>query len=90
MKLAKVAPQAQPIVRVIDDWFTNRPLGLIFEVKTGGGKLLVSGVDFWNDMENRPEARQLLKSLTDYMASPAFNPAAEAETEKIASIVRGK
>ena len=90
VKLAKVAPQAQPIVRVIDDWFTNRPLGLIFEVKTGGGKLLVSGVDFWNDMENRPEARQLLKSLTDYMASPAFNPAAEAETEKIASIVRGK
>lgn len=90
VKLAKVAPQARPIVRVIDDWFTNRPLGLIFEVKTGGGSLLVSGVDFWNDMENRPEARQLLKSLTDYMASPAFNPAAEADTEKVASIVRTK
>ncbi len=90
VKLAKVAPQARPIVRVIDDWFTNRPLGLIFEVKTGGGSLLVSGVDFWNDMENRPEARQLLKSLTDYMASPAFNPDTEADTEKVASIVRTK
>lgn len=90
VELAKVAPQARPIVRVIDDWFTNRPLGLIFEVQTGGGKLLVSGVDFWDDMENRPEARQLLKSLREYMASPAFNPAAKAETEKIASIVKGK
>ncbi len=90
VKLAKVAPQVRPIVRVIDDWFTNRPLGLVFEVRAGGGKLLVSGIDFWQDMENRPEARQLLKSITDYMASPAFNPAIEADIEKIASIVKSE
>lgn len=88
IKLAKVAPSARPIVRVIDDWFTNRPLGLIFEVEAGGGKLLVSGVDFWTDMENRPEARQLLASLRQYMASPAFAPTTAAGIDTIASIVK--
>lgn len=88
IKLAKVAPSARPIVRVIDDWFTNRPLGLIFEVETGGGKLLVSGVDFWTDMDNRPEARQLLASLREYMASPSFAPTSKADIDTIASIVK--
>ena len=31
---------------MIDDWFTNRPLALLFEAKVGKGKLLVSGIDF--------------------------------------------
>ncbi|MEN0021209.1 MAG: sugar-binding domain-containing protein, partial [Planctomycetota bacterium] len=35
----------EPIVRVIDDWVTNRNLGLIFELRVGEGRLLVSGVD---------------------------------------------
>jgi len=31
----------EPIVQVVDDWFTNRRLGLVFEAKVGKGKLLV-------------------------------------------------
>ncbi len=30
-----------PIVRIIDDWVTNRNLAFIFEAKVGNGKLLV-------------------------------------------------
>ena len=43
IRINKVSKEAQPIVRVIDDWFSNHPLALLFEVKIGKGKLLVSG-----------------------------------------------
>lgn len=65
----------RPIVRVIDDWFTARPLALITEGTFGGGKIIVSSVDFFDNMENRPEGRQLLVSLLQYMKSADFNPA---------------
>lgn len=68
-------PQAmKPIVRVIDDWFTNRPLALVLEAKVGKGKVLVSSIDFGQDLERRPEAQQLLYSLKKYMASSQFQP----------------
>lgn len=88
IEFAKIAPQIQPVVRVIDDWFTNRPLALLFEVKVGNGRLLVSGIDFWQDMDARPEARQLLHSLKKYMASSAFRPAIEVKGEQIRRICK--
>ena len=33
----------RPVVHLIDDWFTNRKLGLLFEAKVGNGKLMVCG-----------------------------------------------
>jgi hypothetical protein len=36
---------AQPIVRVIDDWVTARSLGLIVEAQVGAGKIVVCGFD---------------------------------------------
>ncbi len=71
----------RPIVRVIDDWFTNRPLALIFEAKTGKGKILVTGIDFSNGMDHRPEAKQLLYSLERYMTGKEFNPITEVSAE---------
>ena len=67
IEFSKLSPKIHPIVRVIDDWFTNRPLALLFEARVGKGKILVSGIDFWQDMDKRPEARQLLYSLKKYM-----------------------
>jgi hypothetical protein len=78
IEFTKIAPQAQPIVRVIDDWFENRPLALLFEVSVGKGKLLVSGIDFWSNMEQRTAGRQLLMSILEYMNSANFNPKAQA------------
>lgn len=74
IEIAKLSAQINPIVRVIDDWFTNRPLALVFEAKVGKGSLMVSGVDFWQDMDKRLEAKQLLYSLKSYMENPEFNP----------------
>jgi hypothetical protein len=73
----------RPIVRIIDDWFTNRPLGLIFEVKVGKGGLIVTGIDLLTDQEKRPEARQLFYSLARYAASDKFRPSIESSIDTI-------
>lgn len=74
IEMDKLSKGTQPIVRVIDDWFNNRPLGLLAEFKVGKGKLLLSGIDFWKQMDRRPAARQLLHSLKTYMAGEQFQP----------------
>jgi hypothetical protein len=83
IRLDSLSTAIQPIVRVIDDWFTARPLGLLFECKIGNGSLLISGIDLLTGQENRPEARQLLFSLTSYMASSEFKPKVEVEMNKV-------
>jgi hypothetical protein len=87
IRLDSVSDKLQPIVRVIDDWFTARPLALIFECKVGKGKLLVSGIDLLSDNTKRPEARQLLYSLKKYMTSDSFNPPIEVNVDKIKSLM---
>ena len=86
--LSSLPTTIQPIVRVIDDWFTNRPLALLFEVKLGKGKLLVSGIDFSKDIESRPEAQQLLFGLKKYMASKDFNPTVTVPAEKLSAMFK--
>jgi hypothetical protein len=83
INLSSLPSGLKPVVRIIDDWFTNRPLGLIFEGKVGQGKLLVCGVDLQTDMAARPEGRQLLYSLQQYMTGEHFNPKTEIEPEKL-------
>jgi hypothetical protein len=77
----------QPIVRIIDDWFTNRPLGLIAEAKAGNGKIMITGIDLLTDAEKRPEAKQLTYSILKYMRSSGFNPAAELQINKIRELI---
>lgn len=83
IRLDKIAPGIQPIVRVIDDWVTARPLGLLFECKIGKGKLMVSGIDLLSGNDERPEAKQLLYSLKTYMESNQFNPSYVGDINKI-------
>lgn len=79
----------RPIVQVIDDWNTNRKLGLVFEAKLGGGKLLVTSIDLRGSLDDRPVARQMLTSLLTYMASPQFAPIRELSVEQIRGLLRG-
>ena len=80
--------ELKPIVRIIDDWVTNRQLALIFETKVGKGKIIISGADLHSNLDQRPEARQLLKSLTSYMESDKFDPEVEISTEAIDKLIR--
>lgn len=78
INLDKLPKNLQPIVQPIDDWNRNYKLGMIFEAKVGRGKLLVSSADLENDLKTRIVARQLRKSILDYMASQKFNPQVSA------------
>ena len=69
----------RPVVYLIDDWFTNRRLGLLFEAKIGAGKLMVCGANLSSDLDKRPAARQFRRSIEQYMASDKFNPAEEID-----------
>ncbi|MCP4261472.1 MAG: hypothetical protein GY774_28815 [Planctomycetes bacterium] len=83
MVLDEFTPEFRPIVQVIDDWNTNRKLGLIFEAKIGTGKLLVCSIDLRSNLTNRPVARQMLSSLLSYMDSSVFMPKQSTNTEHI-------
>lgn len=87
INLKSVSPEITPLVRIIDDWFTARPLAMIFECRVGKGKLLVSGADLLSDAGSRPEAVQLLYSLKKYMSGSSFNPVTEVGMDKITSLL---
>ena len=74
INLDRLPKELQPIVQPIDDWNRNYKLGLIFEARVGRGKLLVSSIDLENSIDWRLSARQLRRSILDYMASEKFNP----------------
>ena len=63
----------RPVVQVVDNINRNHRLGLILEFKIGDGKLLVCMADL-PALQEKPEARQLYKSLVAYMQSDAFHP----------------
>ena len=87
INLTSFPAEIKPIVRVIDDWVTNRPLTLIFEAKVGKGKVLISGIDLTSDLDKRPEAQQLLYSLKKYMTGEKFSPKVEITTEQIKKLI---
>ncbi len=88
MVLDKFSPRLRPIVQVIDDWNTNRKLGLLFEAKVGRGKLLVCSIDLRNSLDTRPVARQMLYSLLRYMESDNFNPEESSDIELIRNLLK--
>jgi hypothetical protein len=64
----------RPIVQVIDDYHRNHKLGAVLETRVGRGKLLLTTFDLESDLATRHAARQLRRSLLDYMSSAKFEP----------------
>lgn len=83
VNLTNLGCDIEPQVRVIDDWFENRSLGLIFETKIGQGKLLYCGADLIALSKTDPEMNALLQSLANYMDTDKFNPTKEVDITKI-------
>jgi len=88
MILDSLPPSLRPVVRVVDDWFTNRRLGLLVEAKVGKGKLLICSIDLKTDLERRPVARQLLYSLTKYVSGREFSPKQSATITSLRGFFR--
>lgn len=67
----------KPIVEMVDNFVNNRKLTNLFEAKVGKGKLIYTTIDLGDDINNHPQAKQLLYSIFRYMNSSRFNPANE-------------
>lgn len=80
----------EPIIRVIDDFTTNRSLGLAFETKVGKGSLLFTSIDLSTNIEKRIEAKQLKYSFLNYMNSKDFNPKKNLSFKQIESLKKNK
>ena len=74
----------KPIAQPVTDFHINNKLGTLFELKTGKGKLMVSGYDLDKDL---PEMRQLKYSLLKYMQTDAFNPTEHLATEVLQKLL---
>lgn len=75
----------EPIVRTIDNCQRNHNLGTVFEVRTGGGSLLVCTANIDSETNSLP-CRQLMASLLDYAASDDFKPEQIVETEALDAV----
>jgi len=90
MILDGLPPKLRPLVQVIDDWFENRRLGLLWEAKVGAGRLMVCSMDLRSNLDQRLVARQLRRSLLDYMASDDFQPKVEVEAGWVEAIIESQ
>jgi hypothetical protein len=86
MILDKLPAELHPTVQVIDDWVTNRKLGLVFEGKVGRGKLLVCSIDLESPTGDNVVARQMRHSLLRYMHSSKFKPKVALTPEQLRSL----
>lgn len=86
--LDSLAINLKPIVRIIDDWVSNRNLALIFEARIGKGRIVVSGTDLVNNLASRPEARQLRFSLMQYMNSDTFKPNVDINPDDLIKVIK--
>lgn len=87
MILDDLPAKLRPTVQVIDDWVTNRKLGLLFEAKVGAGKLAVCSIDLENDLEADPVRRQFRQSLLDYLESSRFKPHLSITPEQVRALM---
>lgn len=64
----------QPIVQSIDTWFLSRKIGMLFEANVLNGKLMMTTIDIDSNLDKRMVAKQLRKSVIEYMESDDFKP----------------
>jgi hypothetical protein len=71
INLSEMPIELKPIVAAIDDWNRNWRLGVLFECKAGNGRLMVCAIPL---PASSPGARQLHRSILDYMGGDKFAP----------------
>lgn len=76
-------PTIQPLVQTIDNAYSNRRLGMLFEARVGKGRLIVTNMDLSTKLNRRIVARQMLSSILQYMKTEEFQPAEQVEFSQI-------
>lgn len=75
MNLAALPRDYQSPIQPIDTWHVSRKLGMMIEANVLNGKLLMTTMDISSHLDRRLVARQMRKTLIDYMESDSFQPA---------------
>ena len=88
IEMQQTPRQLRPFIQVIDSFDNNEKLGIGFEARVGGGKLLVLAVDTKKKMDQRPATRQLLESIDRYVRSDRFAPEVTLDESFITSFIR--
>ncbi len=70
----------RPVIQVIDDYHRNHKLAALFETRVGPGRLLACGMNLTDTGATKPVARQMLRSLVEYVRSPQFAPSVALDT----------
>ncbi len=86
VNLDRLPPELEPVVWAIDDWNRNYKLGVIFECAVGDGRLLISAIDVTKPADSNPVARQLRRSLLNYMSTDCFQPNVPVSREQMRSL----
>lgn len=79
-------PKIQPIVESVDNFTNNRRLAYIFEAKCESGKIIMSAMDLLSNETDKPEVKQLLYSIEQYMSSEDFAPESIIEKKELKSL----
>lgn len=87
LRLDLLPAKTEPVVRVIDDWVTARPLGLIVEGKVGAGKIIICGFDLTDAALTDPVSFQMRESLVSYLGSEKCRPGTELSPGQITSLI---
>lgn len=88
MDLNGLDPKPGIPLAFVDKFDRNALPAAIWEAKCGPGRLLVCTLDIATDLENRIVARQLRRSIQDYMDSDGFRPDIELSQERLSSLFR--
>lgn len=87
IEMQSAPEKLRPFIQVIDSYDNNQKLGIGFEAKVNGGKLLVLAVDTKTDMDKRPATQQLLYSIDNYVKSGKFSPQVNVDEKFIQSFL---
>ena len=74
MVLNRMPKAVEPLVQPIDHSYRNLKLGMLFEVKVGKGKLVMTNLDLLSKPGQRMVSRQLFSSILRYMQTDDFDP----------------
>lgn len=83
LNLSYFPTEITPIALPIDDWNRNYKLGMILECRVEKGSLLIVTADIDTNLDERVSARQLRKSLFEYVYSEDFKPTCMVTTKDL-------
>ena len=86
MELQGMPSGLVPFIQVIDSFDSNKKLGIGFEARACGGRIIVLALDTEKDIDIRPATRQLLHSIDMYVRDGEFNPSVEISEQDLRSL----